>query len=96
MTIVDRIFTRIGAFDKILDGKSTFYTEMEDITVILKYGTKNSLAIIDELGRGTSTFDGAAIAYSLLKFLTERIMCRCLFATHYHMILGDFIHRPNI
>jgi DNA mismatch repair protein MSH6 len=56
----------------------------------LKFGTERSLAIIDELGRGTSTFDGYAIAYSVLKHIVERLNCRCLFSTHYHMLLEDF------
>lgn len=93
MSIVDRIFTRIGGFDKILEGKSTFYIEMEDIASLTKYATKRSLAVIDELGRGTSTFDGAAIAYSVLKFIITHLKCRCLFTTHYHMILNDFVKK---
>ncbi len=67
----DRIFTRLGASDKLLEGKSTFYIEMEETLNVIKYGTAHSLSIIDELGRGTSTFDGIAIAYSVLKSLVE-------------------------
>jgi DNA mismatch repair protein MSH6 len=64
--VIDRIFTRIGASDRLEEGKSTFFIEMEETKSILSYGTNRSLAIIDELGRGTSTFDGMAIAYSVL------------------------------
>ena len=89
-TPVDRIFTRIGAHDRILEGKSTFFVEMEETKSILLSATNRSLVIIDELGRGTSTFDGYAIAKSVLRYLTDNIKCRCLFATHYHMLLDDF------
>lgn len=88
--IIDRIFTRIGASDKLEEGKSTFFIEMEETKSILTYGTSKSLAIIDELGRGTSTFDGMAIAYSVLVDLIERIQCRCIFATHYHTLACQF------
>ncbi len=88
--IVDRIFTRIGASDKLEEGKSTFFIEMEETKSILQYGTSKSIAIIDELGRGTSTFDGMAIAYSVLLDLIERVQCRCLFATHYHSLSKQF------
>ena len=69
MSIVDRIFTRIGASDNLLQDKSTFFIEMEETTNITKLATKHSLAILDELGRGTSTFDGVAIAYAVMKHL---------------------------
>ena len=69
MTIVDRIFTRLGASDRILESKSTFFVEMEETSQILKFATQNSLVILDELGRGTSTFDGYAIAHSVLRYL---------------------------
>lgn len=89
-SIVDRIFTRIGASDKLMQGKSTFFIEMEETVNIVKHSTKNSLVILDELGRGTSTFDGAAIAYSVIKYLSNNIKCRALFATHYHMLIEYF------
>jgi len=96
LTPVDRIFTRIGACDKILEGKSTFYVEMEETKNILQFATNRSLAIIDELGRGTSTFDGYSIANSVLRHIVAKIKCRCLFATHYHMLLDDFRKVPGV
>ena len=71
-------------------GKSTFFIEMEETKSVLTYGTHKSLAIIDELGRGTSTFDGMSIAYSVLRDILFRIRCYCMFATHYHMLIGEF------
>ena len=73
LTPVDRIFTRLGASDQILEGKSTFYVEMEETKNVLKYGTFKSLAILDELGRGTSTFDGYSLAHSVLNYLINKI-----------------------
>lgn len=90
MSVVDRIFTRIGASDKLMEGKSTFFIEMEETSNAVKYSTSNSLIIMDELGRGTSTFDGVAIAYSILKYLVQHVKCRTLFATHYHILLDEF------
>jgi len=90
LTPVDRIFTRIGASDRILEGKSTFYVEMEECRNVIQFATHKSLAIIDELGRGTSTFDGYSIAHSVLSYLVKRLRCRSLFSTHYHMLLDDF------
>eukprot|EP00347_Sterkiella_histriomuscorum_P016833 403351679 len=90
LTPVDRIFTRIGASDRILEGKSTFFVEMEETNTILKNATFKSLAILDELGRGTSTFDGYSIAHAVLNYLTNYIKCRSLFSTHYHLLLDKF------
>ncbi len=87
MSIVDRIFTRIGAADKILEGKSTFFVEMEETKNILENATCNSLIIMDELGRGTSTKDGKIIAKTVLYYLEKKIKARCLFTTHYHDII---------
>ena len=96
LSVVDRIFTRIGASDKLMEGKSTFYIEMEETLNVTKYGTMNSLAIMDELGRGTSTFDGVSIAYSVLRFILENLKCRTLFATHYHVLLDEFRDYPDV
>ena len=85
---VDRIFTRIGASDNILEGKSTFLTELEETAVMLKEATPRSLLVIDELGRGTSTYDGVAIAGATLSAIAK-IGCVCLFATHYHKLCEE-------
>ena len=95
-TPVDRIFTRLGASDRILEGKSTFFVEMEETKSIVAQSTRRSLVIIDELGRGTSTFDGYSIANAVLSYLVRKIKCRSLFATHYHMLLDDFRNCPGV
>ncbi len=82
--LLDRIFTRIGASDKVAEGKSTFLVEMEETALICRYATKKSLVILDEVGRGTSTFDGIALAQAVLEYIHSTIGARCLFATHYH------------
>ena len=94
LTPVDRIFTRIGASDRILEGKSTFYVEMEETKNIIQFATNKSLAIVDELGRGTSTFDGYSIAHAVLKYLVSSLNCRSLFSTHYHMLLDEYREAP--
>lgn len=70
---MDRVFTRIGASDRILENKSTFFVELEETKTVVEQATKNSLVIMDELGRGTSTFDGYSIAHSVLTYLVESI-----------------------
>ena len=70
---MDRIFTRLGASDRLLEGKSTFFVEMEECQNVIKHATFKSLAILDELGRGTSTFDGYSIAHSVLNYIIDRI-----------------------
>ena len=84
--IVDRIFTRIGASDDLSAGQSTFMVEMTEVADILKHATKDSLLILDEIGRGTSTFDGMSIARAVLEFCADKkkLGCKTLFATHYH------------
>jgi len=82
--MVDRIFTRIGATDYLVAGKSTFLVEMHETASILHNATKKSLVLLDEVGRGTSTFDGISIAWAVIEFIHENILCRTLFATHYH------------
>ena len=82
--IVDRIFTRVGASDDLARGQSTFMVEMNETALILNNATKNSLVILDEIGRGTATFDGLSIAWAVAEHLHDDIGCRTLFATHYH------------
>ncbi len=82
--LVDRIFTRVGAEDDIASGKSTFMVEMEETATILHHATSHSLIILDEIGRGTSTYDGLAIARSVVEYLHNKLKSRTLFATHYH------------
>ncbi|HZO75093.1 MAG TPA: DNA mismatch repair protein MutS [Ktedonobacteraceae bacterium] len=82
--LVDRIFTRVGAEDDIASGKSTFMVEMEETATILHLATRHSLIILDEIGRGTSTYDGLAIARAVVEHLHNQTMARTLFATHYH------------
>lgn len=81
---VDRIFTRIGAGDDIVSGQSTFMVEMNEVAQILKYATNKSLIILDEVGRGTSTFDGMSIARAVVEYIDKKICAKTLFATHYH------------
>ena len=82
--IVDRIFTRIGANDNIIYNQSTFMVEMTEVATILLHATKRSLLILDEVGRGTSTFDGLGIAWAVVEYLAENVRAKTLFATHYH------------
>ncbi|GCE13375.1 DNA mismatch repair protein MutS [Tengunoibacter tsumagoiensis] len=86
--LVDRIFTRVGAEDDIASGKSTFMVEMEETATILHHATQHSLIILDEIGRGTSTYDGLAIARAVVEHLHNEIGARTLFATHYHELAG--------
>jgi len=82
--LVDRIFTRVGASDDLARGQSTFMVEMNETANIINNATERSLVILDEIGRGTSTFDGLSIAWSVAEFLYDKIKARTLFATHYH------------
>jgi len=89
ISVVDRIFTRVGASDDLTAGQSTFMVEMSEVADILKYATKNSLVILDEVGRGTSTFDGISIARSVAEHIcgSKKLGCKTLFATHYHELI---------
>lgn len=93
--MIDRIFTRLGAEDEITQGKSTFMVELSEAGAILQHATKYSLVLLDELGRGTSTHDGNAIATAYVRKLTE-IQCRTLFSTHYHSLIDHFVGRDDI
>ncbi|MFT7541596.1 MAG: DNA mismatch repair protein MutS, partial [Gammaproteobacteria bacterium] len=84
--VVDRIFTRIGSADDIGRGSSTFMVEMVEIANILNNATSRSLLVLDEVGRGTSTFDGLALAWAIVEHVHEKIRARTLFATHYHQL----------
>ncbi len=85
--LVDRIFTRVGASDDLARGQSTFMVEMNETANIINNATERSLVILDEIGRGTSTFDGLSIAWSVAEFLYDKIKSRSLFATHYHELI---------
>ncbi len=86
--LVDRIFTRVGASDDLRRGRSTFMMEMIEVAHILRRATPQSLILLDEIGRGTSTFDGLSIAWSVTEDICKRIGARTLFATHYHQLIG--------
>ncbi|XP_053695896.1 probable DNA mismatch repair protein Msh6 [Sabethes cyaneus] len=89
MTLIDRIFTRLGANDDIMAGQSTFLVELNETSAILKHATKRSLVLLDELGRGTATYDGTAIAGAVVNFLAD-LQCRSMFSTHYHNLVDSF------
>ncbi|MFA5745362.1 MAG: DNA mismatch repair protein MutS [archaeon] len=83
---IDAIYTRVGASDDIIHGQSTFLVEMSEVAYILNNATKDSVVILDEIGRGTSTFDGISIAWSVVKYFNNTIKCKTLLATHYHIL----------
>ncbi|NWZ67614.1 MSH6 protein, partial [Acrocephalus arundinaceus] len=96
LTPIDRVFTRLGASDRIMAGESTFFVELSETSSILQHATEHSLVLVDELGRGTATFDGTAIASAVVKELAERIRCRTLFSTHYHSLVEDYSHSEAV
>lgn len=96
LPLFDRIFTRIGSGDNLAQGKSTFLVEMEEAATICTQATKNSLVILDEVGRGTSTYDGMALAQAIIEYIAGTLESSCLFATHYHELTDLENSRSNI
>jgi DNA mismatch repair protein MutS len=94
--LVDRIFTRVGASDDVTRGRSTFMVEMTETAAIVHGATRRSLVVLDEIGRGTSTFDGLSIAWAVAEHLCDRTGCRTLFATHYHELQDLARERPRV
>jgi DNA mismatch repair protein MutS len=94
--VVDRIFTRVGASDNLARGDSTFMVEMRETAHILQHATRRSLVVLDEIGRGTSTYDGMAIAWAVAEHLHDRIGAKTLFATHYHELTALAQHHPRV
>lgn len=86
LCIIDKFLTRIGASDDIITGQSTFMLEMSEVSNIINNATKNSLIILDEVGRGTATYDGLALATSISTYIHDRIGAKTIFATHYQRI----------
>lgn len=94
--VVDRIFTRVGAVDDLATGQSTFMVEMNETANILNNATRRSLILLDEIGRGTSTFDGISIAWSVSEHLAAQVRARTLFATHYHELTSLALSQPAV
>ena len=96
LPIFDKIFTRIGASDDLVSGESTFMVEMMEASRAIKYATRNSLILFDELGRGTATFDGMSLAQAILEYVADKIKCKTLFSTHYHELTDMEKTIPNL
>lgn len=96
LTVFDRIFTRLGAQDNIVMGRSTFMMEMDDVASVLKKATSRSLVVLDELGRGTSTIDGMAIAKSVMLYIMRNIKCLTMTATHYRPLALELESTPGV
>jgi len=94
--IVDGIYTRVGALDELAQGRSTFMVEMQELSNILHSATEDSLVILDEVGRGTATYDGISIAWAATEYIHNRIGCHCLFATHYHELTAMASHLDRV
>jgi DNA mismatch repair protein MutS len=94
--VVDRVYTRVGASDNLAQGQSTFMVEMQETANILRGASERSLVIVDEIGRGTSTYDGLAIAWAVAEYLHDVIKCRAMFATHYHELCALALSRPGV
>ncbi len=94
--VVDRIYTRIGASDNVAEGRSTFMVEMTETATILNTATPRSLLLLDEMGRGTATFDGMSLAWATVEHLHETLGARALFATHYHELTMLSVHLPRL
>ncbi|KAI4147366.1 MAG: hypothetical protein L6R39_003129, partial [Caloplaca ligustica] len=96
LTPVDRIMSRLGANDNIFAAQSTFFVELSETKKILAEATPRSLVILDELGRGTSSYDGVAVAQAVLHHVATHIGCVGFFATHYHSLAAEFAHHPEV
>jgi len=96
MRCVDRIFTRIGASDRIMSGQSTFLVELSETSTILRHASARSLVVLDELGRGTSTYDGYAIAHAVLTHLVASVKPLLLFSTHYHTLTDELVGSKDV
>jgi DNA mismatch repair protein MutS len=98
LPIVDRIFTRVGASDNIFRGRSTFMVEMQETAHILHHATTNSLVLLDEIGRGTATFDGLSLAWGVAEYIASSsgLRCKTIFATHYHELTDLAAELPGV